>query len=143
MSYLTDDVARILASPMPRRKAFRLLGGILAGGFLGSIGVKPAHADPGGQQCGFFGFERCNSSQKCCRTGIIPFCVASADTCCGFSGCSSNNSCCGFGIFSSCTTNGASCCGAQACRFNNICCRAQIPFCVSNSNQCPASDRPS
>ena len=44
MSYLLDDIARILASPIPRRQALRLLGGILAGGILSTLGVKQAAA---------------------------------------------------------------------------------------------------
>jgi len=32
MSYLIDDIARTLAGPMPRRKAFRLILGTVLGG---------------------------------------------------------------------------------------------------------------
>jgi hypothetical protein len=44
MSYLIDDVARTLASPISRRKAFRLILGVLAGGFMATVGIQKAQA---------------------------------------------------------------------------------------------------
>lgn len=164
MRHLTDDIARVLASPMPRRKAFKLFGGALAGGILASMGVKPAHAS---ESCGFF--AHCTSSQKCCTTGFLPFCAPASATCCGFGSCSSGGTCCGSGISATCANGGTccgsqvctsgdtccgagtfhatcakggSCCGSQVCSHGNKCCQTSVPFCYSNSRQCPASDRP-
>ena len=39
MNYLIDDFAKILSAPMPRRKAFRLLGGALAAAAVAAIGL--------------------------------------------------------------------------------------------------------
>src|SRR5262249_18300736 len=49
MDALVDDVARILASPVPRSRALRLIGGALVGGCLG-LRPAPAAAAPGGFQ---------------------------------------------------------------------------------------------
>jgi len=59
MTYFTDEVARILAGPMPRRQALKLLSGVLAGAFLSSIGVQRAKATSG---CG-----SCTGRQRCCN----------------------------------------------------------------------------
>jgi len=72
MSYLIDDVARILAGPTPRRKALKLIGGALAGTVFGSLafgqvggGVGDPTACPpatpaGGTTSG------CASPKQCC-----------------------------------------------------------------------------
>jgi hypothetical protein len=44
MSYLIDDVARTLASPMPRRKAFAAITRLLGGATLGAVFVQMATA---------------------------------------------------------------------------------------------------
>ena len=55
MRFLLDDVARIMASPIPRRQAFKLLGGALSGAILGTLGIRPAAAmskcSPGTAAC--------------------------------------------------------------------------------------------
>lgn len=139
MSYLLDDVVRVLASPMPRRSTFKLLGGVLAGGILGSLGVRPAYADQHnnntGPQCGF---GHCRSGEKCCTSGLFPFCVDNNRTCCGLFACSSGDSCCGHGFFAFC---GDKCCGPSnniACSDHKVCC-ATAPFCVSSSKHCSAT----
>src|SRR4051794_7163415 len=43
-SNLFDDISRIVASPISRRRAFRLIVGGLAGAALGHLGVKRAWA---------------------------------------------------------------------------------------------------
>ena len=68
MSYLIDDVARILAGPTPRRKALKLIGGVLAGSVFGTMF---------GQVGGGVGTDACNGvarggpcptndKQQCC-----------------------------------------------------------------------------
>ena len=90
MSYLIDDVARTLASPMPRRKAFRLIGKVVLGGALMAIGRKEAWAKTCAQCCasstncqgagpgGTVG-ACCVTSSVCCTTGQC--CCPSTGTC--------------------------------------------------------------
>jgi len=172
MKYLLDDVVKTLATPMPRRKTFRLLGGLLAGGILGGMGVRPAFATQGGcgsgpacptwQVCcsgggffGFFGFRAtclkgvkccgngaCSASETCCGTN----CVNGTDvTCCGNTVCTGGDVCCGQGFLRTCAKS-TDCCGGQVCRNGQKCCRnATYPYCYSNTNSksCPASAPPS
>jgi hypothetical protein len=44
MSFLIDEVARIVASPMPRRKALKLLGGTLSGALVATLSGGRAKA---------------------------------------------------------------------------------------------------
>lgn len=63
MSGFFDDVARILASPMPRRRAFRLIASALTTTTLtglGLAGIAQAHGDP---ICGSVG--NCDSALSC------------------------------------------------------------------------------
>ena len=83
MSYLIDDVAKTLAGPMPRRKAFRLIGGVIAGAFMTTIGAKRVFAD----DCG--GTHTCKCIGKCCAPGL----------CCLSTGCSTTSG-------STCVSNG-------------------------------------
>jgi hypothetical protein len=69
MSYLIDDVARILAGPTPRRKALKLIGGVLASGLLASV-ARGATICSNSSQCG--------ANQNCCGNT----CNASSDSCC-------------------------------------------------------------
>jgi hypothetical protein len=71
MSYLIDDVAKTLASPMPRRKAFRFIGGVVAGAFMTTIGAKRASAAAcSGTTCKCNG-QCCNPGQCCLSTGCV------------------------------------------------------------------------
>ncbi len=85
MSYLIDDVARVLASPLPRRKAFRLLGGIMAGAFMGTVGAHRAMAAnsiccSNGTGCsnngGNCGGDASSRDATCCST-----CCCASGTC--------------------------------------------------------------
>lgn len=139
MSYLLDDVVRVLGSPMPRRKSFKLLGGMIAGGLLGTLGIRPAFAGP---SCGF---TTCSNVQQCCQTGLVPFCAPAGNTCCGTSSCGSGTACCSPGVFATCTpANTAQCCGTAPCYPGMICCTnipgVAGPYCVSSSSQCAASN---
>ena len=69
MSYLIDEVARNLANPTPRRKAFRLIGGLLAGAFFATRQEARAQGDGGGvgpckPACGA-GTCCCASTKQC------------------------------------------------------------------------------
>lgn len=91
MDHLFDEIARILASPMPRRQAFRLLGGALVGGIVGALGIKQAAAQ--GASCGN---GTCASGQKCCpgRAGVCTaFCADVQERCCGCVRCPETQRC--------------------------------------------------
>src|ERR1700680_1534295 len=93
MSYLLDDVARILARPASRRETFRLLGGILSRSLLGILGINRAKADD--DEGGMCGKKTCGKEQKCCRTSSIHFCTDDERICCGKGTCGENQKCCG------------------------------------------------
>lgn len=62
MNYLIDDVARILAGPTPRRKALKLIGGVLAGSVFGSMFGQAAGNCTGSR----LNNSACNDNQQCC-----------------------------------------------------------------------------
>jgi len=75
MSFLIDDVARIMASPLPRRKALKLLGSTFAGAVWAAVSVQPARA-----QCS--GTTRCPDvpNGKACRANTP--CETCPNCCC-------------------------------------------------------------
>jgi hypothetical protein len=100
---LFDDVARILAKPAPRRQALKLAAGVLAGGFLGALGVKQAAGQDANPQTCPAGYTKCGNKgrccapgKKCCITGTrAPFCVPNVnDTCCANTACGPKTVCC-------------------------------------------------
>src|SRR5436309_3652291 len=103
MSSLFDDLARILARPMPRRQAFRLVGKTFGAAVLATLGVGVGRADgpatcPGGTlRCGTSKTGPCCSTttQKCCFGGTItePHCCAPTDVCCAKSCCPNGTTC--------------------------------------------------
>ena len=76
MNFLIDDVARILATPVARRKVFRLIGGLLAGGFMATIGAQRVSAACGSN-------PNCVSPQVCCKNTV---CCSKGQCCCGTGG---------------------------------------------------------
>lgn len=91
MDHLFDEIARILASPMPRRQALRLLGGALVGGIVGALGIKQAAA-----QVPCSPSAPCPTGQKCCpgRAGTcLPYCAGVKDNCCGCVNCPATQRC--------------------------------------------------
>jgi hypothetical protein len=98
---LFDDVARVLASPMPRRQALaRILSG-LAAAALTTI-VWPARAQADSKTCK--ADSDCGTGSYCCNKKIC---------------CTTGQVCCGSGANSLCCPQGGSCCGNGA---NTICC---------------------
>jgi hypothetical protein len=100
---LFDDVARILAKPAPRRQALKLAVGVLAGGFLGALGVKRAFGQdsqsapcPSGHTaCGTGGLCCKTATKKCCITATRgPFCAIKDHTCCANTACGPRVICC-------------------------------------------------
>jgi hypothetical protein len=107
MNYLIDDVARTLATPLPRRKALRLLGNALGGAFLTAVGVRRADAALMQSVCNTRGGCACGNSGRHCTQGQT-MCGSSANCVC----CSIGMPCCG--------TNGAPVC----CPTNQTCSRS-------------------
>ena len=138
MQSVFDDVARILASPLPRRQALKLVGGALAGGVLGALGVNPAAAQSNATKCkiGTFacGTGCCSSNtQTCCTTGTSPFCVSKGKICCGSTSCSNNQTCCTTGSKPFCATKGKTCCGSTSCSSDQTCCNGT---CCAKGQKC-------
>ena len=141
MSYLTDDLARILARPMPRRQAFRLAGSVLAGAFLASFGVKRAKADP---VCN----PACGKLEQCCPggNGVQPFCTLKTRTCCVGSSCGILETCCSTpqdsnGNYCVRNTGCQTLCYGGACVSPSVCCSVAVSgsHCVSSAGECPGS----
>jgi len=116
MSYLIDDVARTLADPMPRRKAFRYLAGVLAGVFMATIGAQRASA----ATCAKNG--DCMGANMCCLNGT---CVSTTGN--AICGGSQNGICCSGGFVCCSKGNVRSCCGSGTC-----CCTSGV--CLSSPN---------
>lgn len=104
---LFDEAARILASPVPRRRALKLLRGALVASIFGTFGSTHLAAQAA---CS----PACLSGEKCCLTDPdrVPFCVPQARTCCGPVGCTVNQTCCA-GVV--CCAARTTCCGNWAC----------------------------
>src|SRR5438067_2457671 len=98
MDHFFDEAARILASQMPRRRAFKLVGSALVGGIVAALGMKRAVA----ANCGS---ATCTGTQVCCPGTTSPFCAAAGSVCCGNKACASGLACC----------NGTCCRAGQGC----------------------------
>jgi hypothetical protein len=101
MNDLIDNVSRILATPMPRRKALRLFGGALAAAVVAVAGIQPLSAAKCNKAALTAGSRDCGtgSSSQCCPTG----------TCCA-SNVKGVSACCGKGT---CYCNTTGTCGAS------------------------------
>jgi hypothetical protein len=87
MSKLFDDVARIVASPISRRQALRLVSGAVGGALLTSLGL--ARASQGGAASGI----TCpNGSSACTDAGA--YCCAANQSCCQGKCCTPTAICC-------------------------------------------------
>src|SRR6266508_211383 len=106
MDKLFDEISRIVASPIPRRRVMRLVFGGVASALVIAFGTGRVEADncnpacPTGQTC-------CNG--VCCQAGQVccnKVCCTAGQTCCG------NQVCCG-----TVCCNGQKCCAA-----GDVCC---------------------
>lgn len=70
MNDFFDNVSRILATPMPRRKAMKLFGGALAAAVVAFAGGQPAQAAgckaPTPATCGSGNTASCCKNTNCC-----------------------------------------------------------------------------
>jgi hypothetical protein len=90
MSSLFDDVARILATPMPRRKALARIAGILGGALLASVPVKAVG------NCGACTVNNdCTGGDSTCKAcpGGGRICCKPELTCCGTMHCCAAGCC--------------------------------------------------
>jgi hypothetical protein len=123
MDKLFDDVARILAAPMPRRRAFRLLGGAVAAALAGTVGSKSLSAF-GGDQKKTGKFDTCTAAQLQtgmynCGNGVANQICCPAGTCCAAHG------------------NDAACCTAGQCTCSNGTCASSTGgSCPKNCTRC-------
>jgi hypothetical protein len=129
--HITDDVARILASPIPRREAFTRLTGVLFGGLLGSFGIRSAYAQQTSSTLPSSCKPACKENETCCGTTCIN---PHTTQCCqpGNTPCPSNQTCCG----STCIDpKNTQCCtpGNTPCRFPNTCCGGT---CIGPATKC-------
>src|SRR5437867_4293857 len=82
MDKLFDDISRVLASPVPRRRALRLIFSGLVGTTVAAfgLGTAQAFACPSGQFC-------CPSNTTCTR------CCSNSVVCCNSKCCNPGDAC--------------------------------------------------
>jgi len=99
MDRILDEMARVLASPMPRRKAFRFIGGVVAAAVVGAFSAQPASAACGTGQstCGKGGNQTCCNANQCCATN-----GAAGARCCNQGQCYCSNGTCAASSGGSC-----------------------------------------
>ena len=68
-----DSFCRILSTPMPRLRAFRLILGTLAGAVLAPFGFAQSK-----NNCGTV---NCPGTQKCCHSGTAYWCCPQGRNC--------------------------------------------------------------
>lgn len=107
MSHIIDDIARILASSMPRREAMRMLTKTVGVGLLTMFGVEEAFGICRGFGCGA---QCCAIGETCCYGGFTPpFCAPAGRQCCGDSTCLATETCCDI----TCCAPGENCINAR------------------------------
>lgn len=157
MSALIDDISRVIASPVSRRQAFKMVSGAVGSALLASFGLGsaaralaagntsnppcPNHGVKCNGKCYPLGYSCCGTSvcdgdQICCSNA---HCCDDAKTCCGSgccdhgSTCCGNNTCCACGVAccngKCCSTPRAVCCGGACCPEGYLCCANK---CVKN-----------
>lgn len=123
MSSLIDDISRVIASPISRRHALKLVSGAVGGAVLGSLGLgRAAQAQQTNQPCRGDEFACgkaacCKHDQMCCG-----FCWGASLKdryhCCGDRLCSRDSVCCA----NKCCERGEACCGSKCCPPHSACC---------------------
>src|ERR1700692_1086375 len=126
MSAFLDNISRIIARPVSRRQAMKLVGEAVGGAILTSLGWS--QTVPSGVVCGK---GHCKSNQICCGgTSANAICCSGTSTCCNSTGklfcCNSGCTCCPMGgrgnaqccsgTVSSTTCN--TCSGSSGCTSN-------------------------
>jgi hypothetical protein len=132
VSILLDDIARIIASPIPRRRALRLVGGAVGGAVAAAMGQRMSWA---AQVAGALNApsRSCPKGQTVCGTGTCAVCCSSGQTCqgptsrgqyyccnkgqsgCNGTCCGSGQTCCTSGNTAVCCSSGQTCCNGKCC----------------------------
>ena len=141
MNFLVDDVSRIVASSVSRRKMLGMVGGAVGGAVLVSLGFRTAafgaqspnttKCPSGKTVCGTY----CCDPQQICVDGLCcpPGYVNCSGKCCG--GTCTNGMCCGKNYTycgGVCCPDGIVCCNGKCCGstsavcFNGTCCGSGI-----------------
>jgi len=130
---LFDSISRILASPMSRRRAFRLIAGGLVSGTAVSLlepyasGQSVCPTCPGGQVCGTT-FGNCDTccGVECCN--IVHYCCGDIQCC------EIGDICCNDGFACCDPVNAPVCCGEMCCKPNETCCEMGSTCCANCVN---------
>ena len=137
MSALIDDISRVIASPVSRRKAFKMVSGAMGGALLASLGlgritwalgadgkgdpVCPRFWVPCNGKCYAPGYSCCGKTvceefHHCCTD----HCCGDLQSCCGSTCCNFGSTCCGE---KTCCASGVACCNGKCCPHpRTICC---------------------
>jgi len=99
MGKLFDDLSRIVASPIPRRQALRLIGSAIVG-----AAMAPFALADGGTPCKSPSTQNCRQGGGACGPPSQGKCCEPGFTCCG--GTAASACCCGPGTI---------CCGSKCC----------------------------
>lgn len=132
MSYRIDDIARTLATPMPRRSAIAYLGGMLGGMFLAALPMRAQviksckinNDCPKGKCCNAGTCIDATGTIKC-GSGNTEMCCLSGTTCCAggnVSMCLTSTECCGHqgaNVTRGTPCYGKCCCGGPKCCFQH------------------------
>ena len=94
MAEFLDDIARLLASPTSRRKAFQLIGGALAGAVVASFGATPVHAAACSKSEIAQGKKSCGQGRNATCCGAGQCCAGSSGECCSKGQCVCGNGTC-------------------------------------------------
>ena len=162
MSNLIDDVSKIVASPVSRRNAVKLISRAAGGAVLAALslravswGLAPSAFDEEGHdkdpdpkvKCGpsqtVCGKTCCNSNQTCCdgkcctagQTCCDGKCCGSGQTCCSGKCCEPGQTCCN----GKCCAG--PCCGGKCCEKHQVCCDGKcLGQGVSKNGKCRPDD---
>jgi len=133
MGALIDDISRVIASPVSRRQAFKLVTGSVGGAILASLGFGRAAR----------GQDTQNNDNRCRDHGVFCHgrCYPAGSTCCGDrSVCFDNQTCCSN---THCCDNSQNCCGGSCCHRSRSCCNGlccdEHTSCCGGKECCPGS----
>ncbi len=129
MSSLFDDISRVIASPVSRREAVRLIGGAAGGALLTALGFSKAaawqgdssewHCEKGLTVCGK---SCCKSNQVCCKGQCCnPGQECKDGRCCNHGEVNCNGVCC-----AGCCCAGKCCASPKAVCLNSVCCDSGV-----------------
>jgi len=133
MTSLFDDISRTIASPIPRRQAFRLIGGALGGAVVTALGLgwaSRAWGAPGGGQSVPADSSACRKGQTLCGSGRPAVCCSSGQACCGsatvgYTCCFSGQGCCTDTSKPYCMPAKSTCCKGASCSSTQTCCNGK------------------